>query len=70
MSPARRKTYRTVDRKCLENPRSEGAESTLTENAASPVPDEPGQPVVRCVKLVFAVAGFMGLRQGEIQGLL
>jgi|SRR5271165_7657579 len=26
---------------CLENPRPEGAESTLTENAASPFPAEP-----------------------------
>jgi hypothetical protein len=27
--------------RCLENPRPEGAESTLTENAASPFPAEP-----------------------------
>ena len=26
---------------CLENPRPEGAESTLTKNAASPFPAEP-----------------------------
>src|SRR5947209_9403511 len=29
---------------CLENPRPEGAESTLTENAASPFQAEPRQP--------------------------
>jgi len=29
--------------RCLENPRPEGAESTLTENAASPFPVEPAQ---------------------------
>jgi hypothetical protein len=30
---------------CLENPRPEGAESTLTENAASPFHAEPKQDV-------------------------
>ena len=29
---------------CLENPRPEGAESSLTENVASPFPAEPRQP--------------------------
>ena len=29
---------------CLENPRPEGAESTLTENVASPFHAEPRQP--------------------------
>ncbi len=32
---------------CLENPRPEGAESTLTENAASPFHAEPKQPGMR-----------------------
>src|ERR1019366_9070528 len=31
---------------CLENPRPAGAESTLTENAASPFHAEPKQPLV------------------------
>src|ERR1022692_1520121 len=30
--------------RCLENPRREGAESTLTENAASPFSAEPAHP--------------------------
>src|SRR5271169_1028422 len=30
---------------CLENPRPEGAESTLTENAASPFHAEPKHPL-------------------------
>ena len=32
---------------CLENPRPEGAESTLTENATSPFHAEPKQTWVR-----------------------
>jgi len=32
---------------CLENPRPEGAESTLTENALSPFHAEPKQGAVR-----------------------
>jgi hypothetical protein len=31
--------------RCLENPRPEGAEPTLTENAASPFPAEPAHSV-------------------------
>ncbi len=38
---AQHKTHRTIDPQCLENPRPEGAESTLTGNAASPFPAEP-----------------------------
>jgi hypothetical protein len=38
---AQRKSHRTIDPQCLENPRPEGAESTLTGNAASPFPAEP-----------------------------
>jgi hypothetical protein len=37
------KSHRTIDPQCLENPRPEGAESTLTKNAASPFPAEPRQ---------------------------
>ncbi len=37
---AQHKTHRTIDPQCLENPRPEGAESTLTGNAASPFPAE------------------------------
>jgi hypothetical protein len=37
------KSNRTIDPGCLENPRHAGAESTLTENVASPLPAEPGQ---------------------------
>ncbi len=33
---------------CLENPRPEGAESTLTENAASPFHAEPKQTRLVC----------------------
>ena len=36
-------SHRTIDPQCLENPRPEGAESTLTGNAASPLPAEPRQ---------------------------
>jgi hypothetical protein len=34
-------SHRTIDPQCLENPRPEGAESTLTENVASPFQAEP-----------------------------
>ena len=40
---AHHKSHRTIDPQCLENPRPEGAESTLTKNAASPFPAEPRQ---------------------------
>jgi len=40
---AQHQTHRTIDPLCLENPRPEGAESTLTENAASPFQAEPTQ---------------------------
>jgi len=35
------KSHRTIDPQCLENPRPEGAESTLSENARSPFQAEP-----------------------------
>ena len=35
--------HRTIDPQCLENPRPAGAESTLTENARSPLHAEPMQ---------------------------
>lgn len=38
---AQHKRHRTIDPQCLENPRPERAESTVTENAASPLPAEP-----------------------------
>jgi hypothetical protein len=38
---AQHNSHRTIDPQCLENPRPEGAESTLTKNAASPFPAEP-----------------------------
>ena len=34
-------SHRTIDPQCLENPRPEGAEPTLTENVASPFHAEP-----------------------------
>jgi hypothetical protein len=40
---AQHKSHRTIDPQCLENPRPEGAESTLTGNAAPPFPAEPRQ---------------------------
>jgi hypothetical protein len=40
---AQHKSHRTIDPQCLQNPRPEGAESTLTRNAASPFPAEPRQ---------------------------
>ena len=43
VSTAQHKSHRTIDPQCLENPRPEGAESTLTENAASPFQAEPRQ---------------------------
>src|SRR6267154_751364 len=42
---AQHKSHRTIDPQCLENPRPEGAESTLTGNAASPFPAEPRQMI-------------------------
>ena len=36
---------------CLENPRPEGAESTLTENVASPFHAEPRQTAIESVKV-------------------
>jgi len=36
-------SHRTIDPQCLENPRPEGAESTLTENVDSPFHAEPRQ---------------------------
>jgi hypothetical protein len=41
VSAAQHQSHRTIDPQCLENPRPEGAESTLTENAASPFQAEP-----------------------------
>ena len=41
VSAAQHQSHRTIDPRCLENPRPEGAESTLTENAASPFQAEP-----------------------------
>jgi len=42
-----RKSHRTIDPQCLENPRPEGAESTLAESASSPFQAEPGHsPVI------------------------
>jgi len=38
---------------CLENPRPEGAESTLTENAASPFHAEPKQTRRLCWNVMF-----------------
>jgi hypothetical protein len=44
---ARHKSRRTIDPQCLENPRPEGAESTLTGSAASPFPAAPRQTSLR-----------------------
>src|SRR5215470_614366 len=41
VSTAQHQSHRTIDPQCLENPRPEGADSTLTENAASPFQAEP-----------------------------
>src|ERR1700740_2899550 len=41
---AQHQSHRTIDPQCLENPRPEGAESTLPGNAAPPFPAEPRQP--------------------------
>ena len=43
VGPAQHKSHRTIDPQCLENPRPEGAESTLTKNVASPFSAEPRQ---------------------------
>jgi hypothetical protein len=40
--------------RCLENPRPEGAESTLTENAASPFHAEPKQSIRRVMEKCHA----------------
>ena len=47
---AQHKSHRTIDPQCLENPRPEGAESTLTKNVASPFPAEPRQSGYRARK--------------------
>jgi hypothetical protein len=41
LATAQHESHRTIDPQCLENPRPEGAESTLTENAPSPFQAEP-----------------------------
>ena len=46
-APPTRNSHRTIDPLCLENPRPEGAESTLTENVASPFHAEPRQVLPR-----------------------
>ena len=43
---------------CLENPRPEGAESSLTDNVTSPFPAEPKQYSTKIV--TFAKNGFWG----------
>ena len=45
---AQHQSHRTIDPRCLENPRPEGAESTLTKNAASPFSAEPRHYLKRC----------------------
>jgi hypothetical protein len=49
---AQHKSHRTIDPQCHKNPRPEGAESTLTGNAASPFPAEPSS-AKRTVTLVW-----------------
>ena len=49
---AQHKSHRTIDPNALKNPRPEGAESTLTGNAASPFPAEPRQFLVDLFTLV------------------
>jgi len=46
----RQEGHRGDGPRCLENPRSEGAESTLTENAAPPFQAEPTQNNARTTK--------------------
>jgi hypothetical protein len=54
---AQHQSHRTIDPQCLENPRPEGAESTLTENAASPFQAEPTHPSV--VDFAFAFISWL-----------
>jgi hypothetical protein len=49
---AQHKSHRMIDSQCLENPRPEGAESTLTGNAASPFPAEPRHLQLLCVAVL------------------
>jgi hypothetical protein len=64
---------------CLENPRPEGAESTLTENAASPFHAEPRQEhgttdtqniSGRREKNRSGTAGTLGKTQGSKEGVV
>ena len=52
---AQHKSHRTIDPNASKNPRPEGAESTLTGNAASPFPAEPRQFdfIFLCLLLVY-----------------
>jgi hypothetical protein len=50
---------------CLENPRPEGAESTLTENATSPFHAEPKQKAV-FVFVAFGVVGWVWFASVEL----
>jgi hypothetical protein len=43
---------------CLENPRSEGAESTLTENAPSPFHAEPRHTAVRSLNPLYKLKSY------------
>ena len=51
------KSHRTIDPQCLENPRPEGAESTLSENARSPFQAEPRQEDTRNRPAEFQAQG-------------
>jgi len=49
-------SHRTIDPQCLENPRPEGAESTLTENVASPFHAEPRQMDYRLKQALYWIS--------------
>ena len=74
---AHHKSHRTIDPQCLENPRPEGAESTLTKNAASPFPAEPRQVFFRSSKTTrrrscgnVGISRFLRDSQGAVESRL
>jgi hypothetical protein len=53
--------HRTIDPRCLENPRPKGGTSTLVENVVSPFQAEPRQcrerPIISCLLVIWEYSG-------------
>jgi hypothetical protein len=67
---AQKQSHRTIDPRCLENPRPEGAESTLPGNAASPFPAEPRHYKVVCSGTALTKTAAHCVSRHMIPGLL